>query len=183
MLRSATSFLAILRRHARAGAAARPLPVPGVRDALAASGSSPKWKQRARFAGDPLHSLPYADPLRVRVEALALGDTAAIMARTASARSGAVPARLQRCSDKSPCGRVGRKGRFDDAALCCARRKPKGSCQRTAVLMHTELGAKSGRTRHWSARRICEVHKHLPNRDRDLHRWFEEYGIQPVKQA
>jgi len=27
---------------------------------------------------------------------------------------------------------------------------------------------------------IKEVHKHLANGDRDLHRWLEEYGIEPT---
>ena len=27
---------------------------------------------------------------------------------------------------------------------------------------------------------IKEIHKHLANGDRDLHRWLEEYGIEPV---
>jgi hypothetical protein len=28
---------------------------------------------------------------------------------------------------------------------------------------------------------IREVHKHLANGERDLHRWLEEYGIEPVR--
>jgi hypothetical protein len=30
---------------------------------------------------------------------------------------------------------------------------------------------------------IKEVHKHLANGDRDLHRWLEEYRIEPAKQS
>jgi hypothetical protein len=28
-----------------------------------------------------------------------------------------------------------------------------------------------------------EVHKHLANSDRDLHRWLEQYGIEPAPRA
>ena len=29
---------------------------------------------------------------------------------------------------------------------------------------------------------VKEVHKHLTNGERDLHRWLEEYGVKPAKQ-
>jgi hypothetical protein len=31
---------------------------------------------------------------------------------------------------------------------------------------------------HFDRLGIGEVHKHLANGDRDLHRWFEQYGIE-----
>ncbi len=80
MLRPALPFATILWRTARARAGARPLPMPGVRCALASGGSSSRPKQPAGVTGYPVHPLPYADPSVVRIQVLVLSDLDEIVA-------------------------------------------------------------------------------------------------------